>query len=189
MLQPNEQWIWELNEAGQLTLHLDDDMLFQTPYRKRFVSEVIQQQAMPFSLEDAGFYEQFMDALNNFSHWSLAEKVQVALNASAVIGFYKPVMPKSWFYHQNPAPTFDTLPLSSVVKLHTKTESGNCIVIDDTDDVVTTLLLDEKLVIDDHNEVKKFEVIKVMKNRIFECAEYGSINSHSMATNHQVVNY
>ena len=54
------------------------------------------------------------------------------------------------------------------MRLQTKVESGNCIVIDDTDNVVTTLLLDANLQIDDHNDIKQFEVIKVMKDRVFE---------------------
>lgn len=168
MLQPNEQWMWELDGTGRLTLDLGDDMLFQTPYKKRFLSEIIQQHAISFSLEDASFYEGFIEALSAYPQWSTGEKVQLALNATAVKGFYKPLIPKSWFYQTNPSPSYAELPQCSLVRLQTKVESGNCIVIDDTDNVVTTLLLDANLQIDDHNDIKQFEVIKVMKDRVFE---------------------
>lgn len=190
MLQPNEQWIWELNQAGVLTLDLGDDMLFQTPYKKRFLSEVIQQQAMSFSVEDAAFYEGFMDALTDFAEWSQAKKVQLALNATAVMGFYKPVMPKSWFYQENPSPDMSLLEMCSVVRLQTKYESANCLVINDTDNVVTTLLLDQSLQIDDQNDVQQFEVIKVMKNRIFTADGLMlSSESHYMNNQKRVANY
>lgn len=189
MLQPNEQWNWELNEAGQLTLDLGENMLFQTPYKRRFLSEIIQQQAMSFSVEDAAFYERFMESLHDFSQWSPAEKVQLALNATAVMGFYKPLMPKSWFYKENPTPSFAMLELCSVVQLQTKFESGTCLVIDDTDNVVTALLLDQKLMIDDHNEVNQFEVIKVMKNRVFDHFGFVDANSEISSAQARVANY
>ncbi len=171
MLQPSNHWQWQLDGDKRLLLDIDPQMAFTTAYnKKQLTMEVLSDTA--FSLEDAIYYEDISEKLKSSGHWSVPEAVQIALNATAVKRYYKPMMPKSWFFKTNQsACQFGECVDELTVLLYSEVEVGRFLVIERSDNASVCMLLDESLALSEDKTMAQFDIIKVMNDRLFSIAE------------------
>lgn len=174
MLQPTEQWQWQFNQAkDQLFLDIDVSMAFGTAYQhKHLTNDALDKSA--FNLDDAQYYQQTVAALTNLNIWSMPEVVQIALNATAVHRFYKPTMPKSWFFKTNKiTDQFDRSSASEMIcQLYTEQGCGQFLMIEQGDKASQCMLLDSELQLSESRSMNQFDVIKVMNDRQFGLHEF-----------------
>lgn len=102
MLQAQRHWQWQISsEQNRLVLDMGE-MQFCTPYKLRQLTDEALSEPQ-FNLLDADFYKQVGEYLSTFNLWSDAQICQIALNATAVKHYLKPVLAKSWFLRHTPA--------------------------------------------------------------------------------------
>lgn len=169
MLQPTEQWQWQLNPAqNQLFLDIDASMAFTTAYRqKHLTADVLSENA--FNLEDATYYQQTVAILNEMHSWSVPEVVQLSLNATAARRFYKPTMPKSWFFKTNRLATLSAAIVDNhaICLLYTDYGFARFLVVEQGPRASVCMLLDPELPLDENRSMTSFDIIKVMNDRQF----------------------
>jgi cell division protein ZapC len=169
MLQPTDQWQWQYNQVNnQLLLDIDPSMSFTTAYQQKHLTNEIFNDTS-FSVDDADYYQQVIARLQDLTLWSTAQVVQMALNATAANRFYKPTMPKSWFFktnqvdaHFGPSNIAD-----STCLLYTDYGYGQFLIVEQGDTASVYMLLDEVLQLNDNKSLNQFEIIKVMNDRQF----------------------
>lgn len=96
--------------------------------------------------------------------WSTPHQVQLVLNAIAVSRFYKPLMPQSWFFHEQQAHVIPEM--GSLVWMDTPHGRGEFMVIEAGDQASVCLNLTDELVLTNSKTLPRFAVIKVMNNRM-----------------------
>lgn len=177
MLQPSNYWQWQLDSDRRLLLDIDQSMAFTTAYnKKQLTMEVLNDTS--FSLEDAIYYEDLTVKLQSLGIWSTPEVVQIALNATAANRYYKPVMPKSWFFKTNEMTIhFGETVRDLTVLLHTEQDCGRFLLIEQNDSASLCMLLDEQLQLNDSKVLEQFEIIKVMNDRLFSAQEIKQLKS------------
>ena len=163
MLQASKQWKWlACAKNNRLLVDLDQDMQLCTPYKLRQLTDAVLQEPN-FSLEDAAFYQQVYQYLETFSLWKPAELCQIALNATAVKFHLKPVLAKSWFFHEyhGSQPSVE-----AVVKLCSQAQEGEFLIVDHSSEASVCINLSQHFQLDENLSLKQFEAIKVLNNRI-----------------------
>lgn len=172
MLQPTNQWQWQYCPTDDyLRLDLDETLAFNTAYRKKHLTEDVHRDS-DFSVEDANFYQYIAIQLQKINRWQLNKVVQIALNATAVQRFFKPTMPKSWFFKANQQATREYYPNNSYstgqfCSLYTASQEGLFLLIEFGPVASLCMLLDEQLNLSNTRCMGQFEVIKVMNDRLF----------------------
>ena len=163
MLQASKQWQWiACPNKNRLLLDLNDEMQLCTPYKIRQLTDLVIKNPN-FSLEDAAFYEQVYNYLDGFEIWSGAHICQIALNATAVKFHLKPVLAKSWFFNEY---TGSQPSVEAVVKLVSKAQTGDFLIVDHCSDASVCLNLSENFQLDENLSLAQFEVIKILNNRV-----------------------
>lgn len=162
-IQPNDNWQWHYDaQDDRLMLDLSDRMIFATEYKGRqLVPSSFTTQ--PFCVDDAALYYQLMDKAAELD-WSVPHQVQLVLNAIAVSRFYKPLMPQSWFFHEQQ--THCSPDMGSLVWMETPHGRGEFMVIEAGEQASVCLNLTEELVLTASKILPRFAVIKVMNNRM-----------------------
>ncbi|MDN4504222.1 cell division protein ZapC [Alteromonadaceae bacterium BrNp21-10] len=158
MLKPTSKWCWFIDPDSQM-LSIDlDDMLFTTAYHQRQLlpSAAVRQE---FSIEDHGFYSRLGDNLGLLPHQLTdARATQTALNATAIKKFYRPMMPKSWYFSKH-----DYCGQHhgfSVLENHHG--QGQVVIIDKDKISSLCMLMSAGMQLDDKNRLSQFAAIKVM---------------------------
>lgn len=163
MLQASQKWNWiACAKSNALLLDMGNDMIFCTPYKIRnLTNDVLDDPA--FSLTDANFYQQVSAYLDSFKIWNEAQICQMALNATAVKHYLKPMLTKSWFFelYQGTEPSVD-----AIIQLKSKNEMGQFLIVEHTLEGSVCICLEESFCLDDNFKLKQFEVIKVLNDRI-----------------------
>lgn len=161
MLTPTKDWYWQYDEQQKrLTLDLGEDMLFVTPYAaKQLSGDVMVSQG--FSLENMEFYtclQQQLDASG--LKLSPAVKTQIAINATAIKSFYRPLMPKSWYFQrQTHCGDFHQLAV-----LSSDLGSALVLVVEREGQSALCMMLSQELALCEDKKLNQFEVIKVMQD-------------------------
>jgi cell division protein ZapC len=173
MLQPTNQWKWQFcQQKEQLSLDIDPTMAFTTAYQgKQLTNEVHDDTA--FSIDDAYYYQYITAQLQSLSCWSEPQMVQMALNATAVFRFHKPMMPKSWFFKSNEVAVHNAQQATQQTTrvLYTQFGSAEFLVVEQNESVALCMLLDESLQLNESKSMAQFDVIKVMNDRLFNVEE------------------
>ncbi|SFC08003.1 cell division protein ZapC domain-containing protein [Pseudoalteromonas denitrificans] len=163
MLQASKQWSWfACSKTKCLLLDMGNEMVFCTPYKIRnLTNDVLLNPA--FSLTDANFYQQVYTYLSGFNLWNDAQICQVALNATAVKHYLKPVLTKSWFFefYNGQQPSVD-----AIVQLKSKNQVGQFLIVDHSEHGSVCICLEAEFKLDENFSLKQFEVIKVLNDRI-----------------------
>lgn len=163
MLQASKQWQWvACPNKNRLLLDLSDNMQLCTPYKLRQLTDTVLDNPR-FSLEDAQFYEQVYNYLSEFELWSDAQTCQIALNATAAKFHLKPVLAKSWFFEQY---TGSQPSVEAIVKLVSKSQTGDFLIIDHCPQASVCLNLSEVFKLDENISIAQFEVIRILNNRV-----------------------
>jgi cell division protein ZapC len=163
MLQASKQWQWIVcAKKNRLLLDLNDDMQLCTPYKLRQLTDYAFENPR-FSLEDAAFYEQVYNYLAGFDIWSRAQICQISLNATAVKFHLKPVLAKSWFFHEY---TGSEPSSEAVIKLRSKAQIGDFLIVEHCPDASICINLSENFKLDENLSLVQFEAIRVLNNRV-----------------------
>jgi cell division protein ZapC len=163
MLQASKQWKWiACPVKNRLIIDLNDDMQLCTPYKLRQLTHNTLENPR-FSLEDADFYQQVYQYLLSFNLWNNAQICQIALNATAAKFYLKPILAKSWFFTPY---TGNDPSVEAVVKLTSKAQSGEFLIINHCKDASLCINLSENYALDENLHLKQFEVIRVLNNRV-----------------------
>lgn len=173
MLQPTEQWHWQLNaDKNQLLLDIDPSMAFSTAYRDKHLTDEIST-GCRFNLDDALYYQHMVAQLDDSGRWSTPEVVQIALNATAARRFYKPLMPKSWFFKTNlMAESFaDGGEAQPLCHLYSEVDCALFLIIEAGERASVCMLLDPELMLNESRSMSQFDIIKVMNDRCFNTLE------------------
>jgi cell division protein ZapC len=161
LLQPNDCWRWFMGDDRHLMLDLGAEMLFSTPYiRKQLVCSDNMEQC--FSVEDTGLYYSFLDKLSSIS--APAQRVQAALNGTAIARFYKPLMPQSWFFE--PQADYHQPQLGELIALDIQTELLTMMVVETSLSSTLCMSLSEDQLLANTKQLPTFGAIKVMNDRI-----------------------
>jgi len=89
---------------------------------------------------------------------------QIVLNAIAAKAFYKPLMPKSWFF--STAPSVSSALPGKIVKLQSAYHSKHYIVVESNTTASTLLLIESGHQLDEKKSLSQFGLIKVMNDRL-----------------------
>lgn len=164
ILVPNDSWQWNYDEkTDSLVLDLSDRMQFTTAFRsKQLTSQA--KCSRQFTLDDASHYYHLLECIGELP-FSEAERVQIVLNAIAVIRFAKPQMPQSWYFREfnllHEAPLF-----GEVVTLVCESGHRDFLVIEPGDNASICLLLEGTMQLAEDKVLSAHSFIKVMNNRI-----------------------
>ncbi|MFC6440128.1 cell division protein ZapC domain-containing protein [Bowmanella sp. JS7-9] len=164
MLQPSKDWCWYYDKTQDcLAIELSDEMVFMTPYRAKQLNPDAQDR-QGFSLEDMQFYIEVTEKLQvHAGEFSAAQLTQIALNATAVQKFYKPQMPKSWYFNrQSYAGVHAGLAL-----LENIDGQGLVLQVEADQHASLCMLISASMLLDGQKSLKQFEVIKVMHNYLY----------------------
>ncbi|GAC07544.1 MAG: cell division protein ZapC [Alteromonadaceae bacterium] len=165
MLLPNTNWFWYTHE-NELRLDLGDTLTFVVPFAlKNLVNLPTEKQL--FSLEDTEHYVALAESLdNNGIPLTEGQLVQILLNATAALKFHKPVCMKSWLYKaQNTSGAHFQLAMLEA-SFDDNAELGQVVVLEQDDSCATCMLISDDFMISDRKALAKFEIIKVMNDRL-----------------------
>lgn len=164
LLMPQETWQWNFNTSyGVLSVSLGADMEFVTPYK----SKVLIPDALgssEFDCDHARYYMDIVERLGKRMSLSDAYLVQVALNATAARFMHKPQMPKSWYFESS-----DVCVYSEPGKLFDLRCNGDrvlVLVVETSLQASLVMMLDETCALTDTKNLKRFDTIKVMHDRL-----------------------
>lgn len=164
ILKPDDSWMWKFdNTQSQLSLELGTEFVFQ-PHLKRNKLVAFHTQSMPFSVDDAAVYYQFLDQLSNTA-LPAAIKVYWILNAITGIRFHKPLMPQSWFF--TPAVTSEQPIQGELVVLNAPAGGqAKYMVLESNSQTSLCMLVDENHQLNQCKQLQQFDLIKVMNDRV-----------------------
>lgn len=164
LIKPNKDWKWKFCQTKNcLTLDMGDNMVFISAFEKRhlvndaFVSE-------PISIEQTEDFALFHEKLEEQLPVPSEFIYQIALNCLVAKCFYKPLMPKSWFF--NTAPNLSSALLAKVVKLESAIEERHYVVVESNTNASTLMLIEKSHRLNDVKNLNQFELIKVMNDRL-----------------------
>lgn len=161
MLQPKIHWYWYCDNQ-HLMLSLAKNLQFETPFKLRSLLN-LPKDKQGFSLLDTERYTSLAEQLESSNLIvSAAELTQILLNAVAALAFHKPATLCSWYFsEQSDAGVFKQL-----ASLENQEGTGNVLVLEQSDKVATCMVISKSLILSPNKQLKQFELIKVMNNRL-----------------------
>ncbi|MGR5061909.1 cell division protein ZapC [Photobacterium sp. DNB22_13_2] len=164
MLKPNNSWMWYYDQKyDALMLDLGDNMIFRVAIpTKNLVPCAFARTT--FTVDDASVYQTFLEGMSILD-LSAPRKAELALNAVAASRFHKPLMPKSWFFHQR---SKGQQPLQGdIVTLSTDLSEGQFLIIENSGSASLCMMADTtSLALNPAKEMAFCETIKVMNDRM-----------------------
>ncbi|MBY5920442.1 cell division protein ZapC [Ferrimonas balearica] len=163
-ITPEPSWVWMYHhEEEKLALEFGEDWLFLTPFNARsLIPDSLHGSA--FSAEHADYYESVLTQLRKYLDLSAPELVQIALNLTAAHFFSLPMMPKSWHFKASEQIAYACN--GKLVELNTGSERGRFVVVDGGEQSSLLMLLEDTLSLGNKKSLKRFELIKVMNDRL-----------------------
>lgn len=164
LIKPAKDWQWNFCPSkNRLTLDLGSDMIFVSAFsRRELVSCALS--SGDFSIEQSQDFYHYIERLEQ--QLSIPEQVSnhIALNAVAAKTFYKPLMPKSWFF--NTATSVSSALAGNIVMLESQRESRHYLIVESNSKASTCLLIERSHQLDDSKALNQFGLIKVMNDRL-----------------------
>ncbi|KFZ38594.1 cell division protein ZapC [Shewanella mangrovi] len=164
LLMPDQNWQWKYNASYDvLSISLGPDMEFLTPYKNKvLIPDALG--SSEFDVEHARYYMDIVERLGKRMSLADAYLVQLALNATAARFMLKPQMPKSWFFESS-----DVCVFSEPGKLFDLRCNGNrvqVLVVETSLQASLVMSLEESCALSDSKNLKRFDTIKVMHDRL-----------------------
>jgi len=163
LLEPSNKWYWQYDCASQfIVIQLSDGLAMSCQLERRNMNNLCKGR-INFCAEDSSYYYYFLEALKDLP-FSVPEKVQIALNAVTNLRFHKVKMPQSWFfdYHYSN----ESLSTGDVISLSFKDNYAAFIILEADERVSTCMLLETEAQLSDSKRLAKFDVIRVMNDRV-----------------------
>lgn len=176
MLQASTTWTWHAcHNTNRLVLDMDEQMQFCTPYKLRMLND--DALCNPnFNLQDADFYQQVCQYLTQVGLHSEAQICQIALNATAVKHYTKPILAKSWFFNSYQGTQGIT---GAIVSLESSQQQGAFLLIDCDSSASVCMNLSQQFMLDENLSLGEFEVIKVLNNRLHPIMAQGAVQQRA----------
>ena len=163
LLEPNNKWYWQYDLASQLIIiQLSDGLAMSCQLDKRNMNNLCKGR-VNFCAEDASYYYYFLESVKDLSIGT-AGKVQIALNAVTNLRFHKIRMPQSWFF--NYAHSVSSVNTGDLITLTTTNEHLSLLVLEADERVSTCMSLSNKIELSDTKSLNKFDIIRVMNDRV-----------------------
>lgn len=138
-------------------------MVFVSAFEKRhLVNDAFTNE--PLSIEQGEDFTLFYEKLEQQLPVPIDFVYQITLNCLVAKCFYKPLMPKSWFF--NTACTLSSALVANVVKLQSNVEERHYVVVESNNSASTLLLIEKSHRLNDVKTLSQFEMIKVMNDRL-----------------------
>lgn len=163
-IKPNKDWKWNFcHKQNKLTLDMGDGMLFVSAFEKRhLVNDAFANEYM--SIEQGEDFTTFFEKLDGQLPVPTDFIYQITLNCVTAKNFYKPLMPKSWFFEA--ASSVSSAIVGNVVKLQSTCETRHYVVVESNPNASTLLLIEKSHTLNDVKCLNQFELIKVMNDRL-----------------------
>jgi len=163
MLKPNDNWKWFYTQDTQsLMLDLSDEYLYCVSFSHKHLLDQAKQ-THSFSIDDAFYYEKYFESVRHLNI-SGHRHLEVVFNAVAARRFYKPILPKSWFFDRvdegiNPED-------GAVVCLGNKFNLGRFLIVENTGEASLCCCIEEYFQLNSTKEIELGHIIKVMNDRM-----------------------
>lgn len=163
-IRPTDNWRWFFDDKHDcLMLDISNDMLFRSRYSSKMLTPDAFG-AFPFSVADAEKYYQFYQQCQILP-LTEPQKIELVLNAIIASSHLKPVLPRSWYFVQQPMLFTPRLGQVVEAQLQGTNDNINLIVVEDGD-VASLCLLAEPVVTMAGKRYCLADVIKVMNDRL-----------------------
>ncbi|MFC3032095.1 cell division protein ZapC domain-containing protein [Pseudoalteromonas fenneropenaei] len=162
MVQASKDWQWIYSEeVNRLLVDLGEFQLV-TPFKLRQLTEDTRDNPA-FSIQDAAFYNQVFQYLQQFGVWREPEICQIALNATAAKYYLLPMQAKSWFFKPYQGGTAIS---DAIVVLKSAHQQGEFLLVDCGAEASLCINLQGPYHLDEHLVLEPFQAIKVLNDRI-----------------------
>ncbi|MFT5808310.1 MAG: cell division protein ZapC [Moritella dasanensis] len=163
LLEPSNKWYWKYDCASQsIVIQLSDGLAMSCHLNKRNMNNLCKGR-VNFCAEDSSYYYYFLEALKDLA-FSVPEKVQIALNAVTNLRFQKIKMPQSWFFdYKHSDVSFST---GDIITLSLKGDNVQFVILEADERVSMCMLLEDAVQLSDSKTLVKFDVIRVMNDRV-----------------------
>jgi len=163
-IKPSKDWTWLFCQTkNRLTLDMGDEMVFVSAFERRhLVNDAFTNTFI--SVEQSEDFTLFVEKLEQQLPVPSDFIYQIALNCLIAKSFYKPLMPKSWFFNQ--APILSNALLGNVVKLQSTAEERHYVIVESNLNASTLMLIEKSHQLNDVKALNQFELIKVMNDRL-----------------------
>lgn len=142
---------------------MSDDMVFVSAFEKRhLVSDAFSNE--PMSVEQGEDFMLFFEKLEHQLPLPIDFIYQITLNCLIAKLFYKPLMPKSWFF--NPTSAVSNALVGNVVKLQSSSQERHYVIVESNCNASTLLLIEKSHELNDVKLLNQFDMIKVMNDRL-----------------------
>lgn len=163
LLEPSNKWYWQYDCASQfIVIQLSNGLAMSCHLDKRNMNPLCKGR-INFCAEDSSYYYYFLEALKDLA-LSVPEKVQIALNSVTNLRFHKVKMPQSWFFDYNDSDV--SLSSGDIITLSTNGNNIQFVILEADERVSTCMLLDTDVQLSDSKTLVKFDVIRVMNDRV-----------------------
>lgn len=164
LLMPKSDWHWKFNHSySVLGIHLGENIEFLTPYEDKLLIPDAMYDTV-FRVEHASFYTNILALLKKHLDQADALMVQIALNATALHFMLSPQMPKSWFFY--PSSVCVICEIGRLFELHTVSKRIIVLVVEQSSQAAQVMMLSDTLNLANGKVLKRFDTIKVMRNRL-----------------------
>lgn len=161
MLQPMSNWFW-FTENSQLMLSMGSQWQCTTAFGQKQIVDLPNADKM-FSLRDTEWYLSISNSLiDSGANFSEAQLTHILINATAALQFHKPISPKSWFFDE--VENYGVH--NRLARITNQFNNGVVLILLDEAAMATCMLISEKILLTENKLLKKFELIKVAKNRL-----------------------
>jgi cell division protein ZapC len=163
LLEPSNKWYWQYDSISQfIVIQLSDGLAMSCHLDKRNMNNLCKGR-VNFCADDSSYYYYFLEALKDLA-LSVPEKVQIALNAVTNLRFHKVRMPQSWFFEYNYSDNKFTT--GDLVSLSLSDNAVQFVILEADNRVSTCMLLESSVQLSDSKTLNKFDVIRVMNDRV-----------------------
>ncbi len=164
LIKPGKDWQWNFcHTQNRLLLELGAEMVFVSAFcQKELVADALV--AETFSIEQSEDFYLYVERIEQ--QLTLPEQMvnHIALNAVTAKSFYKPLMPKSWFF--NTATSVSSALVGNIVQLESCYGCRHYLIIESNTKASTLLLIERTHQLDANKELSQFSLIKVMNDRL-----------------------
>lgn len=162
-------WFWQFDkEHGQLELHMGE-VHFAIAYKRRLLQQNLPSKR-PFSISDARVYQDACDYLEDYSTLNVNEQLLAAIHVAAVSAFAKPAMPQSWYFQFGDIESWPGEHRACC--LDSGLQQGEFLIVEQDERSSLCLLLDESMELSPAKKLRRFDIIKVLNDRLLESANH-----------------
>ena len=170
IIKPGKDWQWNFcHKNNRLTLDLGAELVFVSAFSKKdLVADALN--SAIFSIEQSQDFYHFTERVEQQLTLPGPVVDHIALNAVTAKAYFKPLMPKSWFF--NTASSVSSAQAGNIVQLQSTYGLKHYLIVESTTKASTLLLIEREHQLDDVKKLVQFGLIKVMNDRLMPIREH-----------------